>query len=389
MNTTRRDGGCWPTKQQELLLRAALLKGNETIDAWHEWKSNVDVHSLDQASRQLLPLLYRNLSIHGVEDPLMDMFKGIYRLTWYKNQMLLHDMADVLSAFHNAEIKTMILKGAALTLIHYKDYGLRYMEDFDVLVETEQASAAIELLKRLGWRPISRPMKAFNKEYFSVRHSHGFEDDVRRQFDLHWHVFFESCYANSDKDFWTVAVSTEFHNFSTYALNPTDQLLHVFAHGINWAPVPLLRWIADAIMIINTSQSGIDWNRFIAQAQKHRLILPIKDALKYLHEVFNVSIPSAVFKKLQDMHVSRIECMEYRVNTSPPGLMGGIPNTWFRYLRFSQTASTPLSHLNFIGFIRFLQHTWGMDHLWQVPLHIISSGISRAWKMVAANPDYS
>jgi hypothetical protein len=384
MNTTRCDGGCWPTKQQELLLRASLLKGNETIDAWHEWKSDIDVDSLDQASRQLLPLLYRNLRIHGVEDPLMDMFKGIYRLTWYKNQMLLHDMVDVLSAFHNAEIKTMILKGAALTLLHYRDHGLRYMEDFDVLVHTEQASAAVYLLKRLGWRPISRPMKVFNKEYFSVRHSHGFEDDVRRQFDLHWHVFFESCYANSDKDFWNVAVSTEFHNISTYALNPTDQLLHVFAHGINWAPVPLLRWIADAMVIMNSSQSEIDWNRLIEQIRKHRLILPIKDALKYLHKVFNLPIPPAVLKSLESMSVSRIEHMEYQVRTQPPGLMGGIPKKWFRYLRSSQIAGNPLSKFNFIGFIRFLQHDWGMDHLWQVPLYIISSGISRAWKMVAA-----
>src|SRR4030042_4414622 len=333
MNTVKREGGCWPTRQQELLLRASLLKGDEAVDAWHEWKSKVDVDSLDQVSLHFLPLLYRNLHIHDIEDSLMDMFKGIYRLTWYKNQMLLHHMAAVLRAFQNADIKTMLLKGAALTLLHYKDYGLRYMDDFDVLVHTEQALAAIDLLKRLGWRPISRPIKAFNEEYLSVRHSHGFEDSALRQLDLHWHVFLESCYVNSDNDFWNFAVHTEFHNVSTCTLNPTDQLLHVFAHGVNWAPVPLLRWIADAVVVINTSQSGIDWNRLVEHAKKHRLTLQISNALDYLHELLNVSIPSEALQSLQIMHVSRVECLEYKVRTSPPGLMGGIPKKWFRYLR--------------------------------------------------------
>jgi hypothetical protein len=382
MNTVKREGQCWPTRQQELLLRASLLKGDEAIDAWHEWKSKVDVDLLDYVSLQLLPLLYRNLLIHNIADPSMDKFKGIYRLNWYKNQMLLHDMTTVLHAFHNANIKTMILKGAALTLIHYKDHGLRYMEDFDVLVETEQASAAVELLKILGWRPKLRSLKAFNKEfnkeYFSVVHSYGFEDSAHRQLDLHWHVFLESSYANSDNDFWNFAVSTDFNSVSTCALNPTDQLLHVCVHGLNWAPVPLLRWIADAVVVINTSKSEIDWNRLVEKSQKHYLTLKISNVLKYLHELLNVFIPSETLQSLQSMHVSRTECFEYKVNTSPSSLMGELAKIWFRYLRFLKPTSHPFSKFNLINFIRFLKHYWDLDYLWQVPFY----ALARAWKMV-------
>jgi hypothetical protein len=379
MNTVKREGECWPTRQQELLLRASLLKGDEAIDAWHEWKSKVDFDTLDQASRQLLPLLNRNLHIHNVKDPLMHMFKGIYRLNWYRNQTLLHNMATVLNVFHNANIKTMILKGAALTLIHYKDYGLRYMEDFDVLVETEQASVAVELLKMLGWRPRLRPLKALNKEYFSVVHSYNFEDRAHRKLDLHWHVFLESCYANSDNDFWNFAVSTEFYNVSTCALNPTDQLLHVCIHGLNWSTVPLLRWIADAVVVTNTSKSEIDWNRLVEKSQKHCLTLKISNALNYLHELLNVSIPSETLQSLQSMHVSRIECFEYKVNTSPSSLMGELAKIWFRYLRSLKHTSYPFSKFNLIGFIRFLKHYWDLDYLWQIPFY----ALARAWKMVA------
>lgn len=380
MNSAHREGGCWPTRLQELLLRAALLQGKEAVNAWYEWKANVDVDRIDQGSLRLLPLLYRNLCVFGIEDPLMDIFKGVYRLTWYKNQVVLHDMATIVSAFYNAGIQTMVLKGTALTLLHYRDYGLRPMYDFDVLVHTEQVSAAINLLKSLEWRPKSRPFKAFNKEYFSLRHSHGFEDNSGRQFDLHWYMLPECCFANTNEDFWNDAVSTEFHNMSVHALNPTDQLLHVCVHGLNWAPVPLPYWIADAMVLLNSSQSEIDWDRLLAQTQKLRLTLPIKDALNYIQNLLNVPIPPAFLESLKSAPVSRLERMEYHTRTRPPGVMGGLPIKWFRYLRSSYPAKNSVSLFNLIGFSRFLQHYWGIDHLWQVPLHIVSTGAKRAWK---------
>jgi hypothetical protein len=135
------------TSQQTLLLRAALLDGPTALDAWQAWKSNIDIDTLDPGSYCLLPLLYRNLQRHTIVDPLMDRFKGVYRKTWYQNQVLFHHMAGVLRALHAAGIPAMLLKGAALIQLHYTDAGLRPMADFDVLVPREQAMPAIEVLR--------------------------------------------------------------------------------------------------------------------------------------------------------------------------------------------------------------------------------------------------
>ena len=35
-----------------------------------------------------------------------------------------------------------------------------------------------------------------------------------------------------------------------FTLDPTDQLFHTCAHGVKWEPVPSLRWIVDAAMIL-------------------------------------------------------------------------------------------------------------------------------------------
>ena len=133
MHTVDYRGYQLPTKEQELLLMAALLRGSAAIDAWLEWKSSVNVDRLDQHSYRLLPLLYRNLSIHGVEDPLLNKFRGIHRLTWYKNRVMFHNMATLIRHFNDAGIDTILLKGAALVLRYYEDHGLRPMIDFDIL----------------------------------------------------------------------------------------------------------------------------------------------------------------------------------------------------------------------------------------------------------------
>ncbi len=62
-------GGCRPTPQQELLLRAAIIKGPGSIEAWRQWKSGVDIEKLDPASFRMLPHLYRILQSNGIGDP--------------------------------------------------------------------------------------------------------------------------------------------------------------------------------------------------------------------------------------------------------------------------------------------------------------------------------
>lgn len=378
MNTMRYDGGFWPTRQQELLLRAALLQGKEAIDAWHEWKSRVDIDRLDPGSLRLLPLLYRNLRIRGVEDPLMNKFKGVYRLTWYENQMLFHNMATLLRSFHNAGIQTMILKGAALTLLYYGDYGLRPLGDFDVLVHTEQGSAAIDLLSKLGWTPEQRPLEAFTEAYISITKAHHFKDAAGREFDLHWHLLLECCYANADDDFWDGAVSTKIHDVLTHVLNPTDQLLHVCVHGARWNPVPPFRWVADAMMILNTSGPEIDWNRLITQTQERFLVLPLKDTLTYLRNVLDASIPPAVLQGIQSIPASKHEQIEYKLTTHRGELWGWLPILWFRHLRQTRDLR---SLQRFGSFLILLQYTWGVNHLWQLPYCVGLKGVQRIWRM--------
>jgi len=231
MNKANGNVDCWPTWQQELLLRAALLQGKNSIEAWEKWKSSTDINQLDLGSHRLLPQLYRNLHVQGVKDRLLEKFKGIYRRTWCDNQLLFHEVSALLRSLGDAGIETIVLKGAALALLHYRDCGLRPMNDFDVMVHVEQRSAAIDLLRKLGWTPIPRSPEGVTETYLSVVNSHGFTHIAGRECDLHWHLFPECCQVDADNDFWEQAVPFEIHDVLSRSLAPTDQLLHVCVHG--------------------------------------------------------------------------------------------------------------------------------------------------------------
>jgi len=349
-------------------LQAALARGSKAVTAWDAWQSSVDIDKLDRNSQRLLPLLHQNLRGQGVDSPLLSRFQGVHRATWFKNQMMLHRAAPILARLHEAGIRTMVLKGAALNLLYYTDYGLRSMDDVDILVPTEEAPAAIDVLAASGLGPGQKPLKAFDERYFALRHGHGFADAAGRSIDLHWHAMLECCYPGADDDFWDGAVSTQLDGEPTRALNATDQLLHVCVHRAEWAAVPPLRWAADAMMILDASLPDIDWDRLLAQVERRRLVLHVESALSFLQDLLDAPVPSSVLKELRGMRVSRAERIEYQARTSLPGLGSVVAKLYFTHTR-AQRARRPLALPWLLSFPRSLQVGWALDHVWQVPLY--------------------
>lgn len=299
------------TPLQELLLKAALLSGEEALDSWEKWKNAIDWNDfLDQGSFRLLPLLYINLQKHGVNDPAMGKLKGIYRQAWSKNQTLFHEMARVIECLQDAGIKTMFLKGASLSLLYYKNNGARPMSDIDVLVPLKQARTACDLLQKAGW---TSPLHLSELDLI-FGHAIQLNKSADKELDLHWRPF-NSASNEYEKDFWDGAIPVKMANISSLAPNPTNMLFHVIIHGMAWNPVPSIRWIADAITLINSDDFKIDWQQLIDMAQKQHLSLRLKNGLQYLYDNFHPSIPHSIMKSAVNLPESYLEKIEYRFMT--------------------------------------------------------------------------
>lgn len=349
------DNTSFATRDQEVLLRAALLKGTNALEAWEEWKDGVDweVH-LDNGSFRLLPLLYTNLKQIGIKDPLMRKLKGVYLKAWYENQRLFFRAAKIIDYLHNEGIQTIVLKGLPLAILHYKNLGVRPMSDIDILVPSSQALLTAEALKRAGWITTDESLQV----PMQYRHSQQFVGESGTEVDLHWNLIIESTRVDSASDFWNKAVPVRIQNVTSYALDPTDMLFHVIVHGIKWNPEPPIRWIADAITIMRSSGLKIEWSRIISHSRKYMVCLQMKEGFNYLYNHFRAPIPETVIDQINDVPVSYFERFEYRHLTDScepcrDTLLGSFPIHLVNYLRLTKDCSLIPA---VIGFPRYLQH---------------------------------
>ena len=353
-------GGCWPTHEQELLLKAALFRGQPSVDAFTEWERVVGFDHLDEGSYRMLPLLGNNLQAQGVDHPMIGRLRGIHRRAWYENQMLFRDMEPVLHRFRAAGIQCMLLKGAALVLQCYHDAGLRPMRDLDILVPEEQAAAAIGLLLDDGWRMLIDWPGELTESFRRFRHAVALEHVSGRQLDIHWHVLYDCCRKGADHDFWAASVSLELHGISLRGLAPSDQFLHVCVHGVEWNEVAPIRWIADAITVLRQS-TELDWERIVKQTERRRLVPRMRDALHYLASSMEAPIPEGVLRSLDSLPVTRAEMLEYQRVVRPYDLQEAL-DTWraiYQHHRRSAVTRNP------IDFVRFMGHYWNVRHFWQ------------------------
>ncbi len=365
----------FPTAEQELLLHAALDRGTSAVGAWKTWRSRVDVDRLDVGSHRLLPLLYRNMSAHGVQDPLLPRIKGVHRRTWYENQLLFNSLAGLLQLFRLADIKTMVLKGAAIALAHYRDIGARPMDDFDILVPFREASRAMDLIHSLGWKSKNTlPDKGI---LMATTHSWDFVNESGLVFDFHWHVSFENLEENADDDFWRAAVPLEVNRELTVTLCSADQLLHVCAHGALWNPIPPIRWVADAMVILNSSQGQIDWDRYLNQARRCRLTLHARDTLMYLRERFGAPVPEGLLEDLKRSRTSFIQRSIYRDNASSVQEKGLLIGLLLLFREHSKRERKAGWFRKVMHFPTFLQNRWGLVHAWQMPGYVASNSVRR------------
>jgi hypothetical protein len=367
MIAVNNEAGCWPTRDQELILRAALMQGQPALESWNDWRRSVDIDVVDYGSHRMIPQLYRNLQRHGVKDPLMDRLKGVYRYYLYKNEILLHRVGTLLAAFEHTGIKTIVLKGAALIQLYYRESGLRPMLDADVLVHTHQAELAMEVLSRLRWKPLRHPRP---QTRIPIIHSTPFEDDGGRQLDLHWHLFWECFHANDDEDYWQSAMPIKIGGAQTLALSPTDQLLHTCWHGARWNEVPPIRWVADAMAILDASAAQIEWQSLMKKAQRHRIVMPVRDSLAYLQKKFDAPVPDSVLNSLSAVRVSKIERENYELTLNPmaPPTTGKILR--MLYYDYRWLSSSTSSRFKSLVFAKHLQARWNIDRLWHVPLYM-------------------
>jgi len=383
-------GKGWPTREQELLLNASLFSGEEALKSWKKWTDLIDVHRIDQASYRLLPLAVHNLEKEGIKDPFLTRFRGLKKKTWYKNQILFKTLKDVLLLFHKNNIRTMVIKGAALIPLYFKDLSIRPQNDVDILILPEQVSSASRILKKAGWDIKGRPKKGIKKETLFVRPAATFEKGTISSIDLHWHAVKECVYPESDHGFWENARPMKIDEIDTSVMSPSDQLyltcIHASRHQANWEPLLSVIWISDCVYILRESYNEIDFHRILDQAQKHNLVLPLRIAFDYLNQEFDAAFPPEFMNHLKKARISAIEYNELRTRQKASHFTGPFILKWHTYLRSIRKEKNLNCFLKIWGFSKFLQTLYEIPTVFLLPASLVFKGLKKV-KMRLMNND--
>lgn len=366
---------CWPTPAQDLLLRAALLPARDALEAWGQWKQATGAAALDPASWRLLPLLYRNLQIHGVEPQSLQLYRRAYERTWAENQFMFEHAAALARKLHDAGIDVLFLKGVALAHVFYADPALRPMSDIDILIRPGQIAAATAVCRQLGWRPLFEP-----GDLFPLDQGVHFTLGTEFQLDLHWRAFWEFRPSISDDILWDQAIPFRIGAMPARSLNATALLLHVCMHGTQRGELSSIRWAADAMTILR-SQHPVDWNMLVDQAAQRRYTQHMLDTLRYLKQTLDAPVPDAALDSLGRSPTTMFDRLFYRAQCSQ--------NEMFRTVLWWQLVA-PLRAGSKIPWLergpalhRYLRAKWGFESRRSIPVQAVARLVRRLLRTAA------
>ena len=297
------------SRQQKLLLQACILKGRIAIAAWEEWKASVDIEVLDNSSNAMLCQLYHNLSANQVQDGHMGRLKGVYKRNWYHNQLLVKKLQTILQVFQQARIPIVVLGDLIIATAYSDNLGQIPVNGLHFLVHPADGQKAIAILAELGWNQINLTKSVMNEWDLRLE----FEDSSGLHSSLQGHLFWAIPQEYTDKELWDSTLAYSIGDVTTLMLSPTDLFLHLAMRTFYRGGNSTVHLLVNAMLILQQPELKIDWIKLIAQAQKYRAILPVKNILILLQQLFERSIPHWVLPALNQMPMARQELCKYRV----------------------------------------------------------------------------
>lgn len=347
----------------EQLLQAALFQGAEAIQAWESYsrgQSSSEIENdFENEPHIILPLLYRNLETNGQSEKLPPKYKGVYRYTWTRNQNLIHDVAQTIKLLSNAGIETLIFKGAALLLTHYRDYGVRMVKDVDIVVRPEKITTAVKILEENGWK--CECASSCSREFVNT---------AGNRLDLHWFL---------GTEVWRRSIPTTIEKIPVSVVDSTDQLDWLWGiYGWN------MLWVTDSFVLMNQSPDPIDWNRLVQNKNGDLQILALKTALCYLSVVFKVKVPEKILGDIMHCSVSRRTYFNFIPVVCSPKINAETPIARLKELWSCYWKTIPSQ--NFVsgvfGFPLYLRYRWKSKRWWKFPFAASARLIARCFKIV-------
>ena len=364
---------CFPNDEQKIFLQAALGNAETTRVAHRKIKTDFLPDKTDDVLQKLYPLIYQNLQKHNLYETSDIRFKIAHRETFQKNRLLFQTIRQILEKFQAAEIPLILLKGAALSVQYYRSSAVRPMWDIDILVKRKDCQKAIEILAENGYRSVSHNLSLV----LEFAPACAFVNKDRNEIDLHWQIGKNCWNANKTDILWENAVPLDFYGFPALTLSATHQLFYVCWHGA-FHGTPPIRWIADAVTILQTTNEQINWNQLVEIAYFHRVSWLIFLLLEHLNELFPNLIPTEILQKLKNSPLTNLQkkgnLSQMSENPFPWKLRQYLKEFAIQYV-YLQTSTETRPRV--LVLLKSMQYFLRLKSLWHVPPYIFYKAVRK------------
>jgi hypothetical protein len=330
---------------------------------------------------RVLPLLYRSGPINGMSDESVNKVVGSYKHTFCRNNLMLHRLGQVQTAFNQTGFAQMIgLKGVPAIAYLQLGIGARPMADVDVLIPRvqERPELALAILNGLGYS-----VKASGFRSITLISPENLE------LDLHWYMH-DWALGQDLVDIVCERARRDIFGTQTFLVPCVEHhLAHTIAHGVLTKTLTYdARWVFDTVAVLKRTEH-FDINRFAEFANCVMAPQRIRDALSALATELpdSIKIDRASLLWMRDAVSSNSKIISWLYQQTPtPNLpseqLQGTPrldriksmlihHIWLpRYLRHRQDLSV-LSYWSWLDAFPPLTQRQGV---WQYVKKIFSRG---------------
>ncbi len=365
---------------QDQLLQAAYLQNEIGLQAWQAWKVNADLDGpLHPGTFRLFPSIYRNLHRQEIDDPLLMKIKGVTHKNWTRNQLALKALAQPLQGFESDGIKFIALGGLAFILQGHPDYSTYPPDQYSILVKPEKANSAIQRLRNLGWLPSPDLPQPLDENLIAGKRFQTFNCDSGIKIRLCWQLLSNTDQTPADETFWIEALTVHSSDLTVLALNPADQLLYILQnYYIAIRPSFFLQAI-DTMLVLEANPEGVNWERLIGLAQKHRLLYQLQCVMDYLQDLLEAAELCPSLTGIRKLPVARRERFIYHFSFHRFSSLDNFSYVWFYYIQHNH--SKPWWRRVF-GFLNLLWQNWHWRYLWLVPAFVLVFGMGKIRRSV-------
>lgn len=285
-------------------LIAALLRKDKThlpsypvsYSDWEKVVNSAEKHGLSPLLFFQLRVLNRLSDIpHDVQRQLSEAYlKGSARGTHFSIEL-----TRILASFNKKGISVIVLKGPHLAEEIYKDWAVRPMCDFDLLVRVTDVSQANEALKDLGYEASKDFITEIETRYNA--HSPIFAKKGGFFVELHWNLELPTGPFSIDLNgVWERAEKTNIAGIDTLVLSNEDLLLHLcihmsYRHHFALGILPL----CDIAETIHCLKKRIDWGKLLKLAEGWRVQRCLYLTLYLSKELLGAEVQADFLRKLQ------------------------------------------------------------------------------------------